>query len=49
MNECERCEKEVPAAELVDVGDPFGRGPRCFICEECNEAAHDAYQEFLMS
>lgn len=46
---CDSCEEEFPKSELVDAGDPFGWGPRYWICDSCNEAAYDRYIENLYS
>lgn len=46
---CDSCEKDFLASELVDAGDPFGWGPRYWMCDPCNEAAYDRYQENLHS
>ena len=46
---CESCEEEFPKSELVDAGDPFYTMQTYWICEACNEAAYDRYQENLHS
>lgn len=42
---CQDCELEFNGSELYDTGDPFGIGPRYYICESCNDIRCDMATE----
>lgn len=47
MGYCDSCEDEVPKADLLEGGDPWGLGPRYYACDPCNDKAADRYLESL--